>query len=203
MNLVWIRFIKLSFSHTLIMEMLYGSQLLKVLFFPCRNSKLGLAESLWRLIHFPMYLINMFMKKLMWKSLEYRYTKHICTMVYKILNNLTPNYMTENITFKTSDYALRSNQNLNLPKPKTNSCKRTFFYRAVSCYNQLPIEIRNAATLRSFNILLNDHLERTHPWTNFAIRYEYDCFLTINVPWGYCLIRFNIVFVLFCFCFCF
>ena len=87
-------------------------------------------------------------------------------MVYKILNNLTPNYMTENITFKTSDYALQSNQNFNLPKPKTNSCKRTFFLnRAVSCYtsNQLPIEIRNAATLRSFKILLNDHLERTHP----------------------------------------
>ena len=63
-------------------------------------------------------------ENLMWKSLEYRYTKHLCTMVYKILNNLTPNYMTENITFKTSDYALRSNQNLNLPKPKTNSCKR-------------------------------------------------------------------------------
>ena len=59
-----------------------------------------------------------------WHSLEYRYTKHLCTMVYKIRNNLTPNYMTENITFKTSDYALRSNQNLNLPKPKTNSCKR-------------------------------------------------------------------------------
>ena len=102
-------------------------------------------------------------EKLMWKSLEYRYTKHLCTMVYKILNNLTPNYMTANITFKMSDYALRSNQNLNLPKPKTNNCKRTFFYRAVSCYNQLPIEIRNAATLRSFKILLNDHLERTHP----------------------------------------
>ena len=71
--------------------------------------------------------------------------------------------MTENITFKTSDYALRSNQNLNLPKPKTNSCKRKKNYRAVSCYNQLPIEIRNAATLRSFKILLNDYLERTHP----------------------------------------
>ena len=28
------------------------------------------------------------------------------------------------------------------------------FYRAVSCFNQLPIEIRNAATLRSFKILL-------------------------------------------------
>ena len=84
-------------------------------------------------------------------------------MVYKILNNLTPNYMTQDITFKTSDYALRSNQNLNLPKPKTNSCKRIFFCRAVSCYNQLPIEIQSAATLRSFKILPNDHLERTHP----------------------------------------
>ena len=45
-------------------------------------------------------------EKFMWKSLEYRYTKYLCTMVYKILNNLTPNYMTENIIFKTSDYAL-------------------------------------------------------------------------------------------------
>ena len=67
-------------------------------------------------------------EKLMWQYLEYRYTKHLWTMVYKILNNLTPNYITENITFKTFDYALRSNQNFNLPKPKTNSCKRSITY---------------------------------------------------------------------------
>ena len=50
-------------------------------------------------------------------------------------------------------------------------------------------------------IILNEHIH--DPWTNFAIHYEYDCFHTINVPWGYCLIRFNFVFVLFVFCFCF
>ena len=182
MNLVWVRFIKLSFSHTLIMEMLYGSQLLKVLF-SLQKLQNRAGRIIMKLIHFPMTSNQHVHEKLMWKSLEYRYTKHLCTMVYKILINLTPNYMTENITFKTSDYALRSNQNLSLPKPKTNSCKRFFFNREVSCYNQLPIEIRNAATLRSFKILFNDHLERTHPWTNFAIHYECDCFHTINEPY--------------------
>ena len=70
--------------------------------------------------------------------------------------------MSENITIRMSNYALRSNKNLNLPKPKSNSCKRTFFYRGIVYYNELPTEIRNAKTVRSFQTLLNNYFERTH-----------------------------------------
>ena len=92
---------------------------------------------------------------LTWDYLDCRYKKHLCTMVYKTLNNLFPIYMSENITKRTSNYVLRSNQNLHLPKPNSNNCKRTFFYRGISEYNQLPIAIRNAPTTRSFQNLLN------------------------------------------------
>ena len=33
---------------------------------------------------------------------------------------------------------------------------------------------------------------------NYSWAGLYDCYLTTNVPWGYCLIRFNFVFVLLC-----
>ena len=102
-------------------------------------------------------------EKLSWKFLDSNYYKHLCIMMYKIVNNLTPDYMSANINIKTSNYSLRGNHNLKLPKPKSNSCKRTFFYRGISCYNKLPIEIRNATTLRSFKIFLNDYLEHIPP----------------------------------------
>ena len=94
-----------------------------------------------------------------WEFLDCRNNKHLCTMIYKILHNFTPNYMSENITRRTLNYTLRSNQNLYLPKPKSNHCKRTFLYRGISIYNKLPNEIRSATSIRSFKILLNQYYE--------------------------------------------
>ena len=38
-------------------------------------------------------------------------------------------------------YAPRNVDNLVLPKPKTNYCTRTFFYRGSKLYNELPINL--------------------------------------------------------------
>ena len=91
-----------------------------------------------------------------WDFLDCRYKKHVCTMIFKILNNYTPSYMSNNIKYRTYNYSFRSSRNLDLPKPNSNNCKRTFFYRGATQYNQIPEHIRNVTTLRSFHTLITD-----------------------------------------------
>ena len=95
---------------------------------------------------------------LVWDFLDKRYKKHLYIMMYKVLQNLTPNYMLDNISLRSTNYELRSSQVMNLPKPRSNCCKRTFFYRGISVYNQLPIAIRNATSLRSFQTFLDEYI---------------------------------------------
>lgn len=95
---------------------------------------------------------------LSWEFLEKRQDKHLCIMMYKILHNLTPVYMSGSVSVKDSPYDLRSSHNLNLPRPNTNSCKRTFFYRGISKYNTLPQNIRDATSLSVFKLLLNEFI---------------------------------------------
>ena len=64
---------------------------------------------------------------LVWDFLDKRYKKHLYIMMYKVLQNLTPNYMLDNISLRSTNYELRSSQVMNLPKTRSNCCKKTFF----------------------------------------------------------------------------
>ena len=77
-------------------------------------------------------------------------------MMYKIIHGFTPKYMGINLEWKRSEYYLRAGDNLALPKPRTNYCKRTFFYRGSSLFNELNPIVRNAATLYA----LKQHLSK-------------------------------------------
>ena len=71
-------------------------------------------------------------------------------MMYETLHDLAPENMKHYITNKPSVYFLGNRNNLCLPKPRTNNCKRTFYYRAGLSYNQLSFETRGASTIQSF-----------------------------------------------------
>ena len=86
---------------------------------------------------------------LKWQTLKSRQTFHAQVMMFKVLNNLTPSYLQENIFYSHRPYRLR-HHNLSLPKPRTNSCKRTFFYRGAKLHNSLPTPIRNCQSLTLF-----------------------------------------------------
>ena len=86
---------------------------------------------------------------LQWETLKSRQKFHIQIMMFKVLNNLTPTYLRENILYSQRHYQLRNN-NLNLPKPRTNNCKRAFFYRGAKLYNKLPQSIRDKSYLAAF-----------------------------------------------------
>ena len=93
-----------------------------------------------------------------WNKLSCRQNEHMYIMMFKILHGLTPGYLKSDLVFKVYNYSLRSNGNLNLPKPKTNNCKRTFFYRGASMYNQLSLHARNSSTVQSFKLNVQDYL---------------------------------------------
>ena len=64
---------------------------------------------------------------------------------------MAPVYLQEKFTFKITGYGLRQKDKLSLPKPNTENCRRTFYYRGCTLYNDLPVDTRNLNTLNSFN----------------------------------------------------
>ena len=79
-----------------------------------------------------------------WDTLQKRNSKHTYSMMYKILHDMTPEYLRENVTYKSYFYSLRQSENLALPIPNTQNCKRTFEYRGSKLYNELPMNIRQS-----------------------------------------------------------
>ena len=90
-----------------------------------------------------------------WQMLHERQTIHLVLLTYKILNNMTPEYLKDMFHFKSSPYSLRNQNTLSLPKPNTNYCKRTFVYRASSEYNKLPLDLRQIPAFTTFKSNLN------------------------------------------------
>ena len=70
--------------------------------------------------------------------------------MYTILNNLIPEYIKRPVPIKADRYLFRSIGNLSLPRPRTNNCKSTFYYRGASLYNKLPANTRSACTIQNF-----------------------------------------------------
>ena len=99
------------------------------------------------------FSVNSIHEILHWETLKSRQKSHVEIMMYKILNDLTPNYLRQNVLYSQRPYQLRNN-NLYLPKPRTNNCKRAFFYRGIKLYNALPQPIRDCASLSMFKRLL-------------------------------------------------
>ena len=93
-------------------------------------------------------------KQLNWLTFTDRCKYHCAVIVYKTMNNMTPIYMSEIITFaKNETYSLRSSVHNDLvvkTKPRTKYYKDTFAYYSMNIWNETPIYLRNCASLTSF-----------------------------------------------------
>ena len=77
-------------------------------------------------------------------------------MVYKSLNGLTPAYLSSKFVdhSSVSSYSLRDTEGkLAIPQPHTNYMKNSFSYARAVLWNNLPIELRQADSLRAFRWL--------------------------------------------------
>ncbi|XP_028417952.1 uncharacterized protein LOC114542649 [Dendronephthya gigantea] len=89
--------------------------------------------------------------KLGWDNLSTRRKKHKAEIMFKILNDLTPNYLRNLFEFHSTGYNLRNSENaLFVPKPRTNYANRSFSYSGAVLWNELPQNVRALCSLNQF-----------------------------------------------------
>ena len=100
--------------------------------------------------------------KLNWLPFSKRVEYNICVMVFKALNNLTPDYVSQLIV-KQSDYhnrTLRSTSNdlLHIPRSHSSYLDHSFSVKGPTLWNSLPSNIRQLSSLNTFKTSLKSYL---------------------------------------------
>ena len=76
-------------------------------------------------------------------------------MMFKIVNNLAPMYLTNKFKHTNTGYDLRrSSKSLSIPMPKTDSLKRSFCYRGARTWNSLSYDVQTAESVNGFKCKL-------------------------------------------------
>ena len=81
-------------------------------------------------------------------------------MMYKTLNGMTPEYLRSCFVDRDNlnSYHLRNTENtLTLPQPPTDYLTKSFSYSGAQLLNSLPIELRQATSLKDFKTKLRRH----------------------------------------------
>ena len=88
-----------------------------------------------------------------WKSLADRRAKQLKSLMFKTVNNLVPEYLSDKFTSVNTIHRhnLRGAQhNLFIPRPNTEALKKRFRYRSAVTWNSLSAEAKQVTTLNSF-----------------------------------------------------
>ena len=101
-------------------------------------------------------------KELQWLSFPQRVNYHTCLLVYKSLNGLAPEYLSQLFT-KTSELHTRNlrsvnNDELRVPFARTNYFEKSFSVEGAKQWNALPIKIRQISNINTFKTNLRLHL---------------------------------------------
>ena len=93
-------------------------------------------------------------RRLHWVSVEKRWTFHKCKMMYHVLNNFGPSYLS-NILIRSQTLHNHNTRNatnfgLALPLSRTKMGKLAFSHEGAALWNQLPFCVRQAQSKHSF-----------------------------------------------------
>ena len=101
-------------------------------------------------------------QKLGWLTFAKRVQYHTCVMVFKSLNGLAPEYLTNLLTRQSETHSrnLRSNDKymLKIPFARTAYYEKSFSVTGPRLWNSLPLQIRQSTGLNSFTKLLKVYL---------------------------------------------
>ena len=73
--------------------------------------------------------------------------------IYKITKGIAPQYLTERIAYNKENIrknTLRNRNNIELSKATKTCSQNSLFYKGISLYNSLPINIRNEESVNKF-----------------------------------------------------
>ena len=101
-----------------------------------------------------------------WDSLQERRTKHKLVIFYKIINNLTSNYLQEFLPPLVQDgnpYRLRNSSDIRTIHTNTNLFYNSFYPSTIREWNNLAQEIKDASSVASFKYQLNRETRNRAP----------------------------------------
>ncbi len=102
------------------------------------------------------------LRSLHWLPVRYRSQFKILCLAFKALNNLAPSYIRDMLSPYTPSRALRSSDpqlmQLVVPRTRTKLGDRAFSVAAPTMWNALPLSLRQAPTLATFQNRLKTHL---------------------------------------------
>ena len=93
-----------------------------------------------------------------WESLQSRRNKHKLTLFYKIMNGLTPNYLSDllpPLVHETTSYNLRNSNHIQTVHANTNLFFNSFIPSTIRAWNSLSDDIKLATSVASFKYRLN------------------------------------------------
>ena len=97
--------------------------------------------------------INLLYEETGWPTLSERRLFHVQKLMYKMVNNLAPNYLSDLLPDTVGqhvDYGLRNENSIRAPFTRTESYRRSFIPFGISTWNNLPAEIKRAPSLEAF-----------------------------------------------------
>ena len=106
-------------------------------------------------------------KEIRWESLAERRKKHKLIAMYKIINDISPEYLKSLLpdqTLNQSNYNLRTRENFITVPAKTQLYYNSFFPVTIREWNNLPSALRNAPTVGQFKSKLNNSVGKPPPY---------------------------------------
>ena len=102
------------------------------------------------------------LKELKWLSVQSMLIYRDCVLVFKCLRGLAPDYLAKMFKKRSEIHNkdTRNKNKMDIPGYRTAAAQRTFYYRAVSLWNNLPGSLTELANLTLFKKELMRHLQR-------------------------------------------
>lgn len=117
--------------------------------------------------------IRKLLEELGWETLHERRSKHKLVIFYKILNGLTPHYLSDllpPLVGNTNPYNLRNSGNIQLFRARTNLFFNSFFPSTVRAWNNLSEDIKDANSVAAFKYRLNRNIKKPPKYYNAGSR---------------------------------
>ena len=109
----------------------------------------------------------MIFKELNWQTFPDRVKYQKAILIYRIINNICPDYLKKNYGSYTSDVSCRDTRSTNcnyIRQTITANCK-SFMYSGAAIWNSFPLHVKNATSVNTFKCLylkwkrLNEFIE--------------------------------------------
>ena len=107
--------------------------------------------------------IQKLLEELGWETLQERRTKHKPVIFYKILNGLTPDYLSDlllPLVRETNPYNLRNANNIQSLCTRTNLFVNSFLPCTIRAWNDLSEDVKAADSVAAFKYRLNRNIKK-------------------------------------------